>query len=230
LLCFPFFFSFFAHTSFVDARDEAPEKLATYFKAIIKDLRSHNWVHYLNDDASNSFDYKSLSKQRGLDLDPESLWLGPNMLRRSVESLFNSIRKVFYTYQTTKVAKAISTHLPPRFSTDAKAIQEILAYHFHSFEQKTRKRRRDEPPSPATSDHKYESVLLEGRSSRHVALLFKWTGLPLSEATWHQLSFQDNDFQEWWAEEREARYPLIPEGDFQIPLVRHRNGPFVRNI
>ena len=92
-----------------------------------------------------------------------------------------------------------------------------------------RKRKRSVPVA-LTDEHVYENVLLEGITrGKVVAVLFQWLGLPIAEATWDELAIQSPDFREWWAEEREARYPLIPEADFQIPLLWSREGAFCRS-
>ena len=48
------------------------------------------------------------------------------------------------------------------------------------------------------------------------------------QASWALLSIQSTDLHEWWAEERELRYPLTPPAAFQIQLVYHRDGTIVR--
>ena len=154
------------------------------------------------------------------------------MLRRSVESLFSSVRKVFYGYDTTRVGRYISSSFGVQF-VGACALVTVLQREFPSLCPKRkvvgRKRKRSGPVA-STDEHVYENVLLEGITRGKVtAVLFQWLGLPIAEATWNELTIQSPDFREWWAEEREARYPLIPEVEFQIPLVRSREGAFVRS-
>ena len=93
-----------------------------------------------------------------------------------------------------------------------------------------RKRKRD-TPSESTDLEGHESILLEGAvgKQRDVALLFKWKHLLIEQASWALLSIQSPDLQEWWAEERELRYPFTPPAAFQIQLVSHRDGTLARD-
>ena len=154
------------------------------------------------------------------------------MLRRSVESLFFSVRKVFYGYNTTRVGRSISAHLGNHF-VGAGALVGVLQREFPGLcpERKVSGRKRKRTVSVALpAEHVYEDVLLEGITrGKVVAVFFQWFGLPIDEATWDELAIQSPDFREWWAEEREARYPLIPEADFQIPLLWSREGAFFRS-
>ena len=152
------------------------------------------------------------------------------MLRRSVESLFSSVRKVFHGYDTTRVGRYISSSFGVQFVGARALVVLEREFSLLGSKRKVAGRKRKRSVSVAfTDEHVYENVLLEGITrGKVIAVLFQWLGLPIAEATWDELAIQSPDFREWWAEEREARYPLILEAEFQIPLVRSREGAFSR--
>jgi hypothetical protein len=172
-----------------------------------------------------------LHEHRGFDNSPEPLWLGPSILHRSIASLFSSIRRLFHSYDPKKFLPPITSYFGSKYAICTNSLQHSLRLLFPELAPKRRgrKRKRD-TPSESTDLEGYESILLEGvvGRKRDVALLFKWKHLPIEKASWALLSIQSTDLHEWWAEERELRYPLTPPAAFQIQLVYHRNGTIVR--
>ena len=217
----------------LDANDEAPIKLAAHFKKVISDFKMDTWSHYLYPPMKPllKFDPKVLAEHRGFDPSPEALWLGPKLLYRSLHSLFSSIRKLYHSYNPNSFLSAISAHLGNDFSIRDDSLQISLRRAFPELAPKKRGRKRKRDLAQLKSDGEaelksdgegFDSVLLEGVTSKRkkTALLFKWTHLPIKKSSWQLLSIQSQDFQDWWAEEREVRYPLTPPAAFQVNLVQ----------
>jgi len=175
---------------------------------------------------------KALKKEhRGFQLDHEPVWLGPRLMYRSVVSLFDSIRRLFCNYSTAKVIRPLEGSFGVAFAVGSNFLKLKLQNAFPVLAPRPRGRKRKRPisASPADDAHVIDEVLLEGITpARALAILCQWQGLPIQAATWQPLADQTQDFREWWAEERETQYPLIPPVQFQVQLRHARNGGFAR--
>jgi hypothetical protein len=83
---------------------------------------------------------------------------------------------------------------------------------------KTTRKRRGRPRSILRRDESLiTNVILEGRNAHNtIAILCEWKNG--SAPSWQPLSSQSADFQEWWAEERELRYPELSGVEYRVRL------------
>ena len=218
---------------FVDDNDEAPGKLSEHFRSVLLQMRNKTWRHFLPEKLKplKQFQQQSLEQFRGFDLDPGAVWLGPRLLSRAVNSLFDSIRRLYHQYSTHRVTPHVTLHFGPSFAAGSSSLRNSLQSSFPALAPKPRGRKRKKPGADADSDdvEVIDDILLQGATrSRVVAILCKWQGHPASECSWQPLHDQPEDLVEWWSEEVEARYPLLHPSDYQVPLQLHRNGAFSR--
>jgi len=181
---------------------------------------------------SKKFDPKELddAEYRTFNRFPEPFWLGETLIHRSLLVVFESIRKLYYSYKTQSLLPRISLSLGDGFTFANAHLQSILLSAFpHLAPKKRGRKRKVDAALNSTNLEDYESVLLEGVTARKVvAVLFKWKNLPIKKASWHSIEIQTPDFREWWSEEIEARYPLTPVASFRVPLLANSHGQFTR--
>jgi hypothetical protein len=226
-------------TLVLDAKDEAPAILTQHFVNVLSEMKDLTWKPMIPEktDALSKFDLKSLQNHRELPLQPEPVWLGPNLLKRSVTSLFDSIRRLYAQYNTVRVATLITAHFSVGLSLYVSHLRNLLQQAYPSLAPKPRGRKRKRSNATVhiseSKEDTYviEDIKLEGATLRRpkvVAVFCKWKGLPDSTSSWQPLDDQPRDLIEWWSEESELRYPLIPSQEIQVPLKRLRNGAFER--
>ena len=221
----------FDHNDLGGPNDDAPRQLALHFKNVILEFKNKSWSHFSKDKlgARKKFDPKELADNdyRTFDHSPEAFWLGEALIRRSLFVVFESIRKLYYSYKTQSLLPLISFHLGDQFIFANGHLQSTLLKAFAHLAPRQRGRKRKVHHVDASNLEDYESVLLEGVTYRKiVAVMFKWKHLPINEASWHPIDIQTPDFREWWSEEIEARYPLTPAVAYRVPLRADAPGQF----
>ena len=103
------------HYGFVGPSDDAPKQLAIHFKNVLLEFKNKSWSHFSKDKLGSrkKFDPKELADNdyRTFDRFPEAFWLGEALIRRSLLVVFESIRKLYYSYKTHSLLPKISLHL-----------------------------------------------------------------------------------------------------------------------
>ena len=106
---------------------------------------------------------------------------------------------------TAKVIRPLNSSFGAAFAVGADFLKLKLQNALPVLTPRPRGRKRKRPISASLSDdvHVIDEVLLEGSGAHAFAILCRWHGLPIQDATWQPLADQTQDFREWWAEERE---------------------------
>jgi hypothetical protein len=218
-----------------DRDDDGPNQLADHFLAVLVKFRQHSWTHYLSENLTKLHSFKAdwLQSFRGFDSEPQPIWLGYNLLQRSVKTHFNFLIQLYFDYNINRCVPFIQARLGNDFAATPSALADMLLIRYPSLAPKKRGRKRKRLPPSVDSDqprdYEIDDIIWEGiTQNRVVAVFCRWTGYAESANSWQPLNDQPLDFIEWWKEELEMRYPLCRPREYQVPLARSRNGAFSR--
>ena len=181
----------------LDRHDDAPNRLVDHFLGVLNKLRHQSWTHYLSESITklHAFKEEKLRNFRGFDLEPQPVWLGPNLLQRAVKSAFNFLIQLYFDYNIERCVPFIQVRLGNDFAENPSALANLLQTQYPILAPKKRGRKRKccPPPEQKTRDYEINDIIWEGMTpARLVAVYCAWKGYAESANSWQPLNDQND--------------------------------------